>query len=594
MSKKTAPPRTAEQLEADMELAFREGDLGQTALCSWEITARFPDNSFGARVYKKKLLRDSYIQGLSMKTLDQNALELMKGGDAEEIAKIAALGLLQYPDNRNLSMALVHAAQKLGRPEWIRPAITPLGSPQENDHAHFNAAALAAWVEGKHEQANNLFYRAVSLQPKNEIYVRNYGLSLKALDKPHDAIELFEENLPHAKSPADHILQLIPLYGMVGRNVPENLKKIGNAHFSPCRTLGQARAYVDSMLLAGEFECAEQGLHKLLNLTDDAGVAFELAELEIALGKYEVGLKRYGKRFEALPSLGYQGLSAAKFPYRGENLQSETLLLLGEQGLGDELFFSMLFHFIATRVRNVVCVVDPRLIPIFSTAYPDWKFVSRFSNPPIDYDFVCYAGDLLELFLQEQLISATPRRNIVVEQSYERADGLPGTEGNPKSQPMIGISWRGGGENPDGKMRSIALEHLLSGLGCCPEALLISLQYDGDHAGEVNQSKDPRLVNSGIDNRKDLIAVLGLVQGLDAVVTVDNSVAHIAAVLGIPVALLLPEGRVQFRWQNEDIRECFFPTVKIFRQEVSGDWAQPLQRAGEYVNNLVVPGGFDS
>ena len=84
-------PRSLKVLEAGMENAFRSGDLGGAALLAWEILAVFPDQGFSARIYVKKLLRDPYITGIDLETFRGNVAELAQTGDAEELARLAAL-----------------------------------------------------------------------------------------------------------------------------------------------------------------------------------------------------------------------------------------------------------------------------------------------------------------------------------------------------------------------------------------------------------------------------------------------------------------------------------------------------------------------
>ena len=587
MANNEMSPRSLKVLEAGMEHAFRSGDLGGAALLAWEILTVFPDQGFSARVYVKKLLRDPYIAGIDLETFQGNVAELVKTGDADELARLAAMGILKFPGDRNLSLALVHAAEQLKRREWIEPALAPLGDPEESDHVHINALGTVQWLKGNIEDAHRFFAQAHRIKPGNLTYSKNYSLTLDAMGDPEAAIRLLESSITDAQRPTDHLLQLIPIYRRTGLDVAARLKQLGETHFSGGQTAREARAYTDASLLAGDLTAAEKGLYKLLQITHKPSVAFELAEIEITTAKYESGFDRYEQRFAALPHLAYQNLSNSIPHYDGGDLGDRTLLLLAEQGIGDEILFSMLFHQLDQFGGNVIAKVDPRLIPVYSAAFPHWKFDTRFADPKDQCDTALYMGQLMKLFLRAQLQSPHPPRNIIRDYPFERTDRLPGAGGEPKHRPMIGISWRGGADSLDAQMRSMSLPTLVSGLGEKAGALFVSLQYDEQHLDEVNALGDFAVVNSGIDNRGDLASTLALVRDLDAVVTVDNSVAHFAAAMGVPTALLLPEGRVQFRWLNEDIRQCFFPSVTLFKQSSAGDWSEALARAGEYVRRLL-------
>jgi len=89
--------KTLEQLEAELEVAFREGDVGEAALLAWESTARFPDKSSVGRIYIKKILRDPYVANLRLEDFQKNAKALREEEELEELARLSALGLLRFP-----------------------------------------------------------------------------------------------------------------------------------------------------------------------------------------------------------------------------------------------------------------------------------------------------------------------------------------------------------------------------------------------------------------------------------------------------------------------------------------------------------------
>ena len=62
---------------------------------------------------------------------------------------------------------------------------------------------------------------------------------------------------------------------------------------------------------------------------------------------------------------------------------------------------------------------------------------------------------------------------------------------------------------------------------------------------------------------------------LDLIVTVDTSVAHVAGALGRPVHILL---RVEpdWRWLARESDTVWYPTARLFRQRIAGDWSEPM------------------
>ena len=251
MANNEMPLRSLKVLEAGLENAFRSGDLGGAALLAWEILAVFPDQGFSARIYVKKLLRDPYIAGIDLQTFQGNVAELVKTGDADELARLAALGILKFPGDRNLSLAMVHAAEQLKRQEWIEPALAPLGDPDESDHVHINALGTVQWSKGNIENAHRFFAQAHGIKPENLTYGKNYSLTLDAMGDPEAAIRLLESSITDAKRPTDHLVQLIPIYRRAGRDVAATLLELRDRHFSQCQTFTEARTYADAFPVGG-------------------------------------------------------------------------------------------------------------------------------------------------------------------------------------------------------------------------------------------------------------------------------------------------------------------------------------------------------
>jgi ADP-heptose:LPS heptosyltransferase len=75
----------------------------------------------------------------------------------------------------------------------------------------------------------------------------------------------------------------------------------------------------------------------------------------------------------------------------------------------------------------------------------------------------------------------------------------------------------------------------------------------------------------------DFAETAALVSCLDLVITVDTSVAHLAAALGRPTWILLPQ-MPDFRWLLDRDDSPWYPTVRLFRQTETREYGSVLDR----------------
>ncbi len=74
-----------------------------------------------------------------------------------------------------------------------------------------------------------------------------------------------------------------------------------------------------------------------------------------------------------------------------------------------------------------------------------------------------------------------------------------------------------------------------------------------------------------LDARNDFAQKAALIDGLDLVISVDTSNAHLAGALGKPLWLLLPYAP-DWRWGLDRPDSPWYPTARLFRQPRPGDW----------------------
>jgi len=121
------------------------------------------------------------------------------------------------------------------------------------------------------------------------------------------------------------------------------------------------------------------------------------------------------------------------------------------------------------------------------------------------------------------------------------------------------------------------------------DCTFVSLQKEPRATDQVTLAAHRNILNAGV-KFKHFEDTAGLVCNLDLVITVDTSVAHLCAALGIPTWILLPEP-ADWRWQRERADSPWYPSVKLFRQTTRGEWIPVIQAVAQQLENLVKQSG---
>jgi hypothetical protein len=132
----------------------------------------------------------------------------------------------------------------------------------------------------------------------------------------------------------------------------------------------------------------------------------------------------------------------------------------------------------------------------------------------------------------------------------------------------IGLVWGGNPRQKADPIRSIPFA-ALAPLADVPGVSFVSLHKGG--------RADPRVdfpLHDWTDELLDFGDTAALIEGLDLVISVDTAVAHLAGALARPVWLLnRSDGVTDPRWLRGRADCPWYPTMRIFRQPVFGDWA---------------------
>ena len=168
-----------------------------------------------------------------------------------------------------------------------------------------------------------------------------------------------------------------------------------------------------------------------------------------------------------------------------------------------------------------------------------------------------------------------------VPKDAQRKESLPASDG---SVLKVGIVWTGRPTHADNLYRSVPFKELAA-LFDVDGVDFHSLQV-GVGVDEIEAATARPNVFSHASDLKDFADTAALISELDLVVTVDTAVCHLAGALGKNVWTLIPYGG-EWRWLRGREDTPWYPSMKLVRQRVLGDWGMVLDRVREGLVGIV-------
>ncbi len=132
----------------------------------------------------------------------------------------------------------------------------------------------------------------------------------------------------------------------------------------------------------------------------------------------------------------------------------------------------------------------------------------------------------------------------------------------------IGISWHGSAHSGGRSFPLAALAEIAK----LPRVRLLSLQK-GAGSEQLHQLPPGMCVEElgPAYDAGDFAETAAVIAALDLVITCDTAIAHLAGALGRPTWVAL-KNSADWRWLNGRDDSPWYPTIRLFRQPVAGDW----------------------
>ena len=518
----------------------------------------------------------------------QAASRHFQAGDLDQAATALEAVVLEHPDHYDTTYGLgvIYAAR--GESERCIPLLARACDlkPDAAD-ARFNLAK-ALEQTGRFDDALEVYADALSTDPKEVACHLGIGGILKDRGDLEGAAWSFNQ-----------VLEIEPKNDMALTNLGATLQLQGRLMEAEAANRNAVQANPANAVAHGNLgnvlhemerlDDATASYRRAIKLTPndghvDAKAHHNLGLILLLQGKLSEGWAEYEWRLQA----ENRERAFTRPRWRGEDVKDKTILVWGEQGVGDEILFASQIPDLMAAGAGVVLESDARLVPLYQRSFAGARCIAKDTGKDADkkdvvkdggagdIDFQVPSGSLAQYLRPDfdsftggaAYLKADGGKRSLLRKKYKDGGGL-----------LVGIAWHSGNER-SGPKKSLTLADWAP-LAKIPGVTLVDLQY-GDWAADrlafEKATGGTLLHDGGIDQTADLDAFAAQVAAMDLVITISNTTAHMAGALGVPVWVLLNTMPLNC-WLLDRDDSPWYAAARLFRQTKPDDWVDVMMRA---------------
>jgi len=468
-----------------------------------------------------------------------------------------------------------------------------------------NKELIGLFNSGKFEAAKKKAMNLLNHHPKSYTVYNILGAIMAAENQLQEAIKYYKKsieikfdyaeahnnlatalqksgNFEEAVPSYNNALKYKPNFAEAHNNLGTVLSKLGkfdkaiNRYHQALRiNPNYAEAYSNfgnTLMESGKFEEAIVQHQKALKINPNYAEAnFNESMIRLILGEFEVGWKKYEFRFKT------SAVSSERYKVNkiwNGNYLDGTLLVWGEQGIGDHILFVSMITDLRKYAKKIILEIDKRLVNLFKR----YCEKNNFSNIEVidmekklinNFDKHIAIGSLGQYLRKSQKSFQTTPKKYLISSSLKEKELRKKFFTDKKFN--VGICWKT--LNKKQQYRNINLEQMkpiLSNANCN----FINLQF-GEFDEDLNNLKSKCGVSirtiRDIDNYNDIESLSALINCLDLVITIQNSTAHLSGALGKNTWIMLTKN-ARWHWLKNEKKSLWYPTVTLFRQQKTGYW----------------------
>jgi tetratricopeptide (TPR) repeat protein len=516
---------------------------------------RADDPKAGAE-WSLKALHQDERSGMAWYVL---AVARERAGDFTNSLKAYQCALALLPDQSEVANDLGRLAFRMGMKDVAEQLFRRFLETHANSPEAANNLACAVRDQGRSSDAIDILKVAIKLNPSDPLLWNTLGTVVCEQGDVAGSITFYEE-----------AMRLDPKFAKARYNR-------GNARLA----LGD----LDAAMTDCEAAMAEAA-------AEDDRLMMQLARstINIAQGRIGQGWDDYEARLD--PQFAGATLFLVDAPRwtPGTSLAGKTFVLMGEQGLGDEVLFANMLPDILEALGAdglLILAVEPRLVALFQRSFPTVEVVGHATYAvqghtyrgaptldgrkgidlwaPMASPLRQFRRDLASFPSRDRYLAADPVR--VAHWRRELAAAPPGRK--------VGVLWKSM-KLDAGRQRYYSPFQLWAPVLETPGVTFVNIQY-GDCAAEVEWAERELGVSlwtpPGIDLKNDLDDIAALTSALDLTLGFANATSNIAAACGAPTWIISVPGA----WTRLGTdRMPWYPHARIFLPPAFGRWEESM------------------
>jgi hypothetical protein len=302
-----------------------------------------------------------------------------------------------------------------------------------------------------------------------------------------------------------------------------------------------------------------------------AKACYLYGELLLMQGEYQKGWELFEARLDAGTHRPHP--ASEKMPrWDGQPIAGLRLLIHEEFGAGDVLMMARYFRALEHLGAQLVLVVRAGLVRLLQASFPKAVVVGKSAPVPTAH-FHC---PMMSLPFALRHWVQSPPSDLPYLKFDTGAAGRWLTELGPANKPRVGIFWA---STASREIDRSPLRNRSASLGSLAPLLRLPLEFHSLQQ-DVSQHAETMGIRQHGQRLTDFAETAALATAMDAVVSIDTSVAHLAGALGLPLRVVLPYA-VDYRWQQSARHTRWYRQAKLFQQDAPGDWASAMNAVSD-------------